>query len=83
MELPNINRYKNIKETKTKSWQEMAIKIIKNLQMLPNQKSSVFKACKVDKTTAEVAYLDCEELGKLSVNYFFKVYYEIRKNKTN
>jgi len=66
---------------KVYDWQDLAIQIIKDLEVLKTFRPSVFKACKVDFRAAQFAYVDCMELDKKGVKYFFKVYSAIRKKQ--
>lgn len=73
-----INKNKKKKTTKAPAypWQELALSIIKDLNVPNFKKSSVFKACKENNAeTVKTALNDTKELCKedASWQYFFKV----------
>lgn len=64
------------KKPPTYEWQELALKIIKDLNIPNNKRSSVFKACKTkSKPIIEKALNDTKELCKTKEKwkYFFKI----------
>ncbi len=64
-------------------WQELALKIIEDLKIPNNKKSSVFKACKENNPeTIKRALNDTKELCKSGSawRYFFKVLEESKKS---
>lgn len=73
--LPN---YKPYQKSVTK-WQDDAAAACKELNA--EKKSSVFKCFKDDSHRARIAMIDCRELGKLSENYFFKVYNNLKNGQ--
>jgi hypothetical protein len=64
------------KKAPTYQWQELALKIIQELDVPANKRSSVFKVCKqYNKLILERAFSDTKELCKSGEKwrYFFKV----------
>jgi len=62
-----------------KSWQELALEIIKEIPDGEKCKGSIFKTCKQDQRRAQIAFNDCKELKKLYSKYYFKVFSELNK----
>lgn len=66
-------------------WQDLALRIIKELNIPSYKRNSVFKVCKdYDKDFVEKALDDTKELCQISEKwkYFFKVISEERKNSS-
>lgn len=64
------------KKPPTYEWQELALRIIEELRVPKNKKSSVFKACKqYPKVYIEKCFNDTKELceGEEKWRYFFKL----------
>ena len=80
-------KQKNIKKTKPPaySWQELALTIIKDLDVPHFKKSSVFKICRdLSENKVKIALNDTKELCKSGSKwqYFFKVAADLKsKNK--
>ncbi|MFH1662171.1 MAG: hypothetical protein ABIA02_03685 [Candidatus Falkowbacteria bacterium] len=71
-----FNNKKQTKKPPAYEWQELALKIIKELSIPNNKKSSVFKACKqFPKPFIETCLNDTKELCKAGERwkYFFKI----------
>lgn len=67
---------KTIKKAPAYQWQELALRIIKDLNIPDNKKSSVFKACRENpKSFIEQCLNDTKELCKTGEKwkYFFKI----------
>lgn len=64
-------------------FQQLAIDITEFIPDAKGKKktSSVFKCCKDNYSAAHAAFLDCKEINKPHVDYFFKVYHEIAKRQ--
>ncbi len=78
--------FKNKKITKAPAypWQDLALTIIKELNIPNFKKSSVFKACKdLPENKVRIALNDTKELchNKNKWQYFFKIISEIKKDK--
>jgi len=66
----------------SRSWQVLAIDIKKYLNDCPSAKlGQIFKLCKLDERTAKFAFNECQELNKPFLNYWFKVYWSIKKRQ--
>jgi hypothetical protein len=64
---------------KVNLWQDEAATALKFFTDGQEKASSVFKAFRDHQQVARTALSDCKELGKNSVNYFFKIYNETVK----
>lgn len=67
---------KTTKKAPAYEWQDLALRIIKDLNIPDNKKSSVFKACRENpKTFIEQCLNDTKELCKTGEKwrYFFKI----------
>jgi len=67
-------------KSKISLWQDEAVNAIKYFINGQEKASSVFKAFRDHNQVARTALSDCKELGKNSVEYFFKIYNETIKN---
>lgn len=77
--IKNIIKIPQFKKPPAYKWQELALEIISGLTDGNVKKSSVFKCCKLSPQMAKIAFEDCKELNKLYVQYFLKVFNELRK----
>lgn len=68
-----------IKQVNTQQWQQEALELIKAFNVPEDRVSSVFKCFKDNPRNAKFAFSDCKELGKMNINYFFKIYNELNK----
>lgn len=78
--------FKNKKTTKAPAypWQDLALLVIKELNVPDFKKSSVFKACKdLPENKIRIALNDTKELchNKGKWQYFFKIISEMKKDK--
>ena len=61
------HRYKKMAE-----WQIFALDyVIEKIEVPSQRRSAVFLACKKNLRAAKFALIDCEELNKLNVDYWF------------
>lgn len=77
--IKNLLRPLNLKKPPAYKWQELALEIAEKLTDGKTKKSSIFKCCKESAHYAKIAFEDCKELNKLYVNYFLKVFNELKK----
>lgn len=77
--IKNIIKIPKLKKPPAYKWQELALEIIKELPDANEKKSSIFKCCKQNPKMARIAFEDCKELNKLHVQYFLKVFSELKK----
>jgi hypothetical protein len=89
--MPTKENFKSFKELMVKrvikkapafEWQDLALKIIKDLDIPANKRSSVFQICKKNsKTVVEKAMNDTKELCQSGEKwrYFFKVVQKSQK----
>lgn len=78
--------FKNKKTTKAPAypWQDLALTVIKELNIPNFKRSSVFKACKdLPENKVRIALNDTKELchNKNKWQYFFKIISETKKDK--
>ena len=74
--ISDIIKNKNSPKAPAHEWQDLALRVIKELKVPPAKKSSVFKACKLNpKQKIENALNDTKELcqSKDKWRYFFKI----------
>jgi hypothetical protein len=74
--IQDIFKSKKITKAPAHMWQEMALKIITELNVPPFKRSSVFKVCKnLERNFIEKCFDDTKELakGKDAWRYFFKL----------
>ncbi len=77
--IKNIIKVPELKKPPAYKWQELALEIIAGIPDAAKKKSSVFKCCKQSPQYAKIAFEDCKELDKTHVQYFLKVFNELRK----
>ena len=59
---------------KNKPWQDLALRIIRDLSIPKSHRNLIFHACKHCEQAARFAYLDCKELGRHHYLYFLKLF---------
>ena len=77
----DITKYKKLNQKKTYTWQMEALKAIDFFKIDKfdgRNKSSIFKCFKDNEHKAKISFLDCIELAKPHVKYFYKVYNSIK-----
>ena len=72
----DLSKYANLKgkDNVKYQWQDEALKALELLSCPVKKMSSVFKCYKLDMTKSRLALVNCQELGKMEVNYFFKLW---------
>jgi len=74
-------KLENIPPPPKYNWQEGALEAINILADGFKNKASIFRCFKLNSQAAKITLLDCKELEKPYSMYFFKIFYELNKNK--
>ncbi|OGH60107.1 MAG: hypothetical protein A2725_00465 [Candidatus Magasanikbacteria bacterium RIFCSPHIGHO2_01_FULL_33_34] len=77
--IKDIIKIPEFKKPPAYKWQELALQIITDIPDANTKKSSIFRCCKQSPQMAKIAFEDCKELNKLYVQYFLKVFNELKK----